>query len=491
MPGSPHHGAAAGGAEQSLGGQPKPSVGKTTFTLYTLLLDACMAALAWVAFFFVRRHLLDAVQPGFWFSLVLSTVTIAGFWALVYGFVGLYRDVLRRSRIKDGTLMALAGLVGMVLLISILLIDDGDRQYLYNYLQSAALYLGIHLALGIVAKVSWLTHLKNQILSGRIYFNTILIGSEASAQEAYNEMTTNNPHLGIRFAGFVHVESEEDHLMANDLLHLGHYSKLEAIVNKHDIEQAIIATEPSEHRLTEQVLNHLEGTGVRTYVLPDTYQILLGTAGVGHILGTPLIEVRAGSMAVWQQVIKRAIDIGSALFAFTFFWWLFALAAVMTRLSSPGPIIFSQYRIGRGGKPFRIYKFRSMYVDAEAQGPRLSSGNDPRITPWGLVMRRSRLDELPQFWNVLIGDMSLVGPRPERQHYIDQIVERAPHYKYLNRVRPGITSLGQVKFGYAENVEQMVRRLRYDILYIENMSIAMDLRILVFTILIVLRGKGK
>jgi lipopolysaccharide/colanic/teichoic acid biosynthesis glycosyltransferase len=132
-----------------------------------------------------------------------------------------------------------------------------------------------------------------------------------------------------------------------------------------------------------------------------------------------------------------------------------------------------------------------MYIDAEKHGPALSSGNDPRITPWGRVMRRTRLDELPQFWNVLIGDMSLVGPRPERQFFIDKIVERAPHYKYLNRVRPGITSLGQVKFGYAENVDQMVRRLRYDILYIENMSIAMDLRILVFTIMIVLKGKGK
>ena len=165
--------------------------------------------------------------------------------------------------------------------------------------------------------------------------------------------------------------------------------------------------------------------------------------------------------------------------------------SIGVKLSSPGPIFFRQERIGKHGRPFNIIKFRSMFTNAEKHGPQLSSSLDPRITPFGRWMRRTRMDELPQFWNVLKGDMSLVGPRPERQHFIDAIMEQAPHYRHLHKVRPGITSWGQVKFGYAENVEQMIRRLKYDILYIENMSLAVDLKILAYTVLIILKGDGK
>jgi exopolysaccharide biosynthesis polyprenyl glycosylphosphotransferase len=221
------------------------------------------------------------------------------------------------------------------------------------------------------------------------------------------------------------------------------------------------------------------------------YQILLGSVKVNHLFGTPLIEIKHDLLPVWQEVLKRGIDVaGSALFLLLA-WPVYAFTAIMVRLSSSGPIFFAQERIGKHGKPFSIYKFRSMYTDAERLGPALSSKNDPRITPWGRFMRKVRLDELPQFWNVIKGDMSLVGPRPERQFFIDQITQVAPHYRHLHRVRPGITSLGQVKYGYAETVEQMVQRLKYDILYIENMSLAMDFRVMLYTIKIIVEGRGK
>jgi len=170
---------------------------------------------------------------------------------------------------------------------------------------------------------------------------------------------------------------------------------------------------------------------------------------------------------------------------------LFAVIAVLVKSSSKGPVFYLQERIGRYGKPFQIIKFRTMFVDAEAQGPQLSRDDDPRITRIGRFLRKSRLDEFPQFLNVLMGDMALVGPRPERAHFIAQIMERAPHYHHLQKVRPGITSWGQVKYGYAENVGEMVQRLRFDLIYIENMSIALDIKILFYTVLTVLKGRGK
>jgi exopolysaccharide biosynthesis polyprenyl glycosylphosphotransferase len=257
------------------------------------------------------------------------------------------------------------------------------------------------------------------------------------------------------------------------------------------VEEVIIAVDSSEHEHMSRIMNELEGTGVRIKVIPDMYDILSGSVKMTSIFGTPLIEVNPEIMPAWQFSLKRIVDISASFIALLLLLPVFVVFALLVKFSSPGPVFFRQERIGKFGRPFTIVKFRSMYCDAERNGPQLSSTSDPRITPFGRWMRKTRMDELPQFWNVLVGDMSLVGPRPERQHFIDEITKVAPHYRHLHKVRPGITSWGQVKFGYAENVEQMVRRLKYDILYIENMSMAVDLKILAYTVLIILKGDGK
>jgi exopolysaccharide biosynthesis polyprenyl glycosylphosphotransferase len=196
-------------------------------------------------------------------------------------------------------------------------------------------------------------------------------------------------------------------------------------------------------------------------------------------------------MPPWQQTLKRMLDISVSLTFLTLFSPVYLIIGALVKFTSRGPVLYSHERIGLHGKPFMIHKFRSMVTDAEKNGPALSSQNDPRITPFGKFLRKSRLDELPQFYNVLIGEMSLVGPRPERQFFIEKLLKVAPHYKHLHKVRPGITSWGQVKYGYAENIDQMVERLKYDIIYLENMSIAVDLKIIIYTILIVFQGRGK
>jgi exopolysaccharide biosynthesis polyprenyl glycosylphosphotransferase len=235
----------------------------------------------------------------------------------------------------------------------------------------------------------------------------------------------------------------------------------------------------------------LSGLKVKVSIIPENYKLIVGAVTTKHITDFALLEINIELISVWQKFVKRVVDIVVSTLVLIIGLPFYLLCAFLTKVTSKGPVFFTQERVGMNGVPFRIIKFRSMYVNAEFNGPALSKDNDRRITPWGLFMRKSRIDEMPQFWNVLKGDMSLVGPRPERQHFIDQIIEKAPQYRYLQKVRPGITSLGQVRFGYASSVDEMVQRLKYDILYIENLSLSLDFEIMVDTVMVVIQGRGK
>ncbi|MGF7038588.1 sugar transferase [Mucilaginibacter lappiensis] len=188
---------------------------------------------------------------------------------------------------------------------------------------------------------------------------------------------------------------------------------------------------------------------------------------------------------------KRSFDILFSLSVMIVGSPIFILLMLLTKFTSKGPAFYKQVRIGKNHRPFTIYKFRSMYVNAEAAGPQLSSETDPRITAWGKILRRSRMDELPQFWNVLKGEMSVVGPRPERQYFIEQLIEKSPSYKKLLRIKPGLTSIGQVSYGYAENIDQMHSRLRYDLIYLNNINFNSDMGIILKTIRVMVQLKGK
>ena len=460
------------------------------FTRFVLV-DWLVSSLAWILFFIERKELLHESQEAINFSLLFNALIIGFSWVVLLGLTGFYFDVFSKSRIRETFRLIPVVLIGVTLIFLILLLDDVGVQSYTSYYKTLSYYTALQFGALMLAKILSITSIKYDIAKGKIYFKALLLGSDQKALELFEEIKQEHKDQGIRFVGYMHANDENKNLWEGKLRHLGIYTNIAKYIRGAKVNHVIIALEPSEHDRITDIMSRLEGLEVKVSIIPDIYQLLLGSVKVTQVFGLPFIEINQDLIPVWQKAIKRAIDIVVSVMVIVLgFPFLFAVAMI-TKCTSRGPIFFSQERIGRDAKPFKIYKYRSMYVNAEKSGPALSSSKDARITPWGKLMRKSRLDEFPQFYNVLIGDMSLVGPRPERQFFIDQIMQKAPYYKHLHRVRPGITSLGQVKFGYAENVDQMVKRLKHDILYIENMSLAMDFKIMWYTVFTMLKGKGK
>lgn len=458
--------------------------------------DWLAAVIAWSSFYIYRKYTEDPTvfshAETIWddHKLWLGILIVPIFWLTLYILIGSYRRIYRKARLKELGQTFFVTLIGVTFIFFVLILDDIILTYKSYYQSFVALFL-FQFILTYSFRLIITTTTVRRIHAGKIGFNTVIIGSNGNAVKVYNDITGQELSSGNKFIGFVNVNDNGYFKIEQYLPHLGAYKDLNRIIIDYHVEEVILAIERLEIDTIERIITEMETTNVLIKVIPLMQDIIFGSVKVSGIFHTPLIEISPDLMPVWQQSIKRVIDIVVSLSAIILLLPIYLLTAIGVKMSSKGSILFSQERIGKRGKPFMMHKFRSMYDDAETHGPQLSSDDDPRITNFGKFIRKVRLDEIPQFYTVLKGEMSIVGPRPERQFYIDQIVKKAPHYRLLMKIKPGITSWGQVKFGYASNIEEMIDRLRYDILYLENMSIAMDFKILIYTVLIVLQGRGK
>lgn len=451
-----------------------------------VVLDWLTAVLSWSLFYYQRKTMIEHVEFNWNETFLFGVVVVPFFWLLLYLMQGLYLDVRRLYRLEIIFKTFQSSLLGVVILFFLILIDDNVSIYKLYYKSLILLFL-THFSLTLLIRYVFVTILVRKVQKNKLGFETLLIGGGEKAASIYKEISSLPKGIGNNFIGFVGEKRRKD----IDLNHLGDFDDIEKIVDEYQVEEIVLAIDKEEDVFLTKILSVIERKNVRIKVSADVHDILLGSVKMDNIFGALLYEVNNDPMSTGQQLIKRVIDVCISIVSLILLIPLYLVLALLVKFSSEGPIFFRQERIGKNGKPFYIIKYRTMYVNAEDAGPQLSSEKDPRITKVGRVMRKLRLDEFPQFWNVLVGDMSLVGPRPERQFYIDQIATLEPQFLQLVKVRPGITSWGQVKFGYAENVEQMIQRMKFDLLYLNNRSLALDFKIMLHTILIIFKAKGK
>lgn len=455
--------------------------------LTLLLIDLSATCVAWMLYFWVRVEsgwLSYTTVPEFWVPMIV----VGTYWVIVFFLYGLYRPWYAKSRFDEFATVFKAVTFGVLILFFAIFIDDrGIGSPLHSRLL-IAIYWGLVLTCTSGGRFLLHTSQRRLLESGIGLHNALVIGWSEKARQLRGQIDR-FPALGYRVIGFVSAGPPAPEPGHDEVL--GPITELPSLISRHQVKDVLIALDSSDHQNLLRVIEHCNGHPVSIKIVPDLYDIISGQARTNQIYGFPLIEIMPELLTPWERAMKRLIDLSISIVVLLAGLPLWMVIALAIRLDSRGPVFYLQERVGKDGKLFHMIKFRSMYEDAEKHsGPVWANKIDPRITRVGWFLRRARLDEFPQLINVLKGEMSVVGPRPERQYFVDQFSREIPLYLRRLKVRPGITGWAQVRHKYDETMEDVKKKVEYDLYYIENMSLRMDFKILLNTITVMLSGKG-
>lgn len=474
-----------------------------------VLVDFCMFSIAWGMHYMIRHVWQWFGEPTttpqtFWLPMVMISL----FWLVLFLFSGMYRERFAESRFDELVSIVKVVTVGILILFFALFIRQLEAA---SAQQIIAIYWGAMIGFVATGRMVLRSIQKALVTRGIGAHRALIVGWNGGIEELYREVAR-YPAAGLKVVGaarlmpsFVPAGHGEDlspyyeptlgegeELEMPEVLTLSSVDELPELIEVLNVQDVLLVLDSGHDRYLMDILQVCDGLPVRLKLVPDFYHVVAGMARTEHVYGLPLVEVLPVPMPVWEQSTKRLIDLIVSLTVLMLGFPLWLILGVLVRVTSPGPAIYRQRRVGQHGEAFTMYKFRTMRNDAEKNtGPVWASANDPRYTPIGQWLRKMRLDEVPQLWNVLKGEMSLVGPRPERPYFVDRLAQEIPLYNRRHRVKPGITGLAQVKWKYDTSIEDVRQKVKYDLFYIENMSLRMDFKILFQTIRTALLGQGQ
>lgn len=403
----------------------------------------------------------------------------------LYAILGFYNEPAYKSRYELLANTVGGAVLGALIIYFTIMVNDSFNSRMLHYSFLVMLFLSLVFPV-LIERFIVDALMRKRIADGKYTYNVMVVGSGTGAEQYARRLEKSNARMGYKVVGIVGEPG------ADSTASYSYYSfdQLDGALEGLDVKSFVVYCDENDFNSVVSTVSRLYGFGRGILVPLQHYNLITARPRLANVVGEPLVDVTSPGMSACKTNMKRIGDVLVSALAIVVLLPVYALLALMVKLDSDGPVFYRQERVGRYCKPFKIIKFRSMIVNSEPSGPALSSAGDRRITKVGRVMRKYRLDELPQFWNVLRGDMSLVGPRPEREYYLAQLRTLEPAVSNIHSIRPGITSLGSVKYGYAGTVDQMIKRVYFDMLYLENMSLAMDLKILFHTVETVFTGKG-